>query len=53
MNDGNITKVSATEARTSHGQTDWERLRREEAVRSEPLADSDHEGFDWLRAVTL
>jgi hypothetical protein len=53
MNDGNITRISMAKAKAMTGETDWDRLRREEAAGAEPLMDSDDERFDWLGAVTL
>jgi uncharacterized protein (DUF4415 family) len=53
MSDAGITRLSAAEARDLTGQTDWNRLRQDEAAGVEPAEDVEDEAFDWLRAVTL
>ena len=56
MNKENITRVTLEGAirRRGEGQTDWERLRREEAAGLEPEQDPGEGEFDWSRAqVTM
>ena len=52
MNDETITRMSLEEAirRKGEGQTDWERLRREQAAGLEPAMDPDEGEFDWSQA---
>ena len=52
MNDETITRMSLEEAirRKGEGQTDWERLRREQEVGLEPEVDPDEGEFDWSQA---
>lgn len=40
------------EAQATTGETDWDRLRREEAEGIEPTKDDDEGDFDWSRART-
>ena len=49
MNDETITRMSLEEAirRKGKGQTDWERLRREQEAGLEPGVDLDEGEFDW------
>jgi len=56
MNKVNLTRITLNDARRKRheGQTDWERLHREEAEGIEPERDSDEGTFDWSRVqVTL
>ena len=52
MKDETITRMSLEEAirRKGEGQTDWERLRREQEAGLEPEADPDEGEFDWSQA---
>ncbi len=52
MKEQNITRMSLEEAtrRKGKGQTDWERLRREQEAGLEPEVDPDEGEFDWSRA---
>ena len=52
MNDKTITRMSLDEAirRKGEGQTDWERLRREQEASLEPEVDPDEGEFDWSQA---
>ena len=52
MNDETITRMSLDEAirRKGKGQTDWERLRREQEVGLEPEVDPDEGEFDLSQA---
>ena len=52
MSSVNITRVSLEETirRKGEGQTDWERLRREQEAGLEPEADPDEGEFDWSQA---
>ena len=52
MKDGTITRMSLAEAirRKGKGQTDWERLRREQEAGLEPEVDPDEGEFDWSQA---
>ena len=34
------------------GETDWERLRRDDAEGIEPVPDADEGEFDWSKAQT-
>ena len=47
-----ITRMSLEEAvrRKGKGQTDWERLRREQEAGLEPEVDPDEGEFDWSQA---
>lgn len=42
--------VGETTRLKGEDKTDWERLRREEAARLEPVCDDDEGEFDWSRA---
>lgn len=52
MNEDTMTRMSLAEAirRKGEGQTNWERLRREQAAGLEPEADADEGEFDWSQA---
>ena len=52
MKDETITRMSLEEAirRKGKGQTDWERLRREQEAGVEPEVDPDEGEFDWSQA---
>lgn len=50
MNATSITRVTADEARRIKDQTDWDRLRREQAAGVEPEPDEDEFDLDWSRA---
>ena len=52
MNDETITRMSLDEAihRKGKGQTDWERLRREQEAGLEQEVDPDEGEFDWSQA---
>ena len=52
MNEETITRMSLEEAvrRRGKGQTDWERLRREQEAGLEPDVDPDEGEFDWSQA---
>ncbi|MCY4515405.1 MAG: BrnA antitoxin family protein [Candidatus Tectomicrobia bacterium] len=52
MKDESIKRMSLEEAtrRKGKGQTDWERLRREQEAGLEPEIDPDEGEFDWSRA---
>ena len=52
MKDETITRMSLEEAirRKGKGQTDWERLRREQEAGLEPEVDADEGEFDWSQA---
>ena len=52
MKDETITRMSLEEAihRKGEGQTDWERLRREQEAGLEPEVDADEGEFDWSQA---
>ena len=47
MSGERITRVTLEEARALKGETDWERLRREEALGIEPAYDPDIDDVDW------
>ena len=49
MNDETITHMSLAEAirHKGKGQTDWDRLRQEQAAGLEPESDTDEGEFDW------
>ena len=53
MSEKTITKVSLEQARQIKGQTDWERLKREQAAGIEPEPDEDDFDVDWSRAVLV
>jgi len=50
-----ITRMSLEEAvrRKGKGQTDWERLRREQEAGLEPEVDPDEGEFDWSQAKVV
>ena len=50
MSESTITRMSLEEIRKLKGQTDWERLRREEAAGIEPEPDEDEFEVDWSKA---
>lgn len=50
MNENTITRMSLEEARKLKGQTDWERLKRDEAAGIEPEPDEDEFEVDWSKA---
>ena len=48
-----ITRVTLEEARRMPDLTDWDRLRREEALGIEPPEDDPEDAFDWDNAVIV
>lgn len=52
MKEETVTRMSLEEAvrRKGKGQTDWERLRREQEAGLEPDSDPDEGEFDWSQA---
>lgn len=48
-----ITRRTIEEIRALRGETDWNRLRREEALAIEPPEDDPENAFDWTDAVTV
>ena len=50
MSESTITRMSLEEIRKLKGQTDWERLRREEAAGIEPEPDEQEFEVDWSKA---
>lgn len=50
MSESTITRMSLEEIRKLKGQTDWERLKREEAAGIEPEPDEDEFEVDWSKA---
>ncbi|WFE74038.1 BrnA antitoxin family protein [Roseinatronobacter sp. S2] len=50
MSETSITRISLKEARQRKGGTDWERLRREDALGLEPETNDDEFELDWTRA---
>ncbi len=54
MNEHNTTHTTLHEALLTRGETDWERLRKEQAAGVEPECDPDEGEFDQsrTRAVT-
>lgn len=48
-----ITRVTLEEARRLPDLTDWDRLRREEALGIEPPEDDPEDAFDWTNAVVV
>ncbi|MDE0207200.1 MAG: BrnA antitoxin family protein [Candidatus Tectomicrobia bacterium] len=52
MKEETITRMSLEEAvrRKGKGQTDWERLRREQEAGLEPEVDPEEDEFDWSQA---
>jgi uncharacterized protein (DUF4415 family) len=50
MSESIITRLTLDEIRKLKGQTDWERLKREEAAGIEPEPDEDDFDVDWSRA---
>ena len=55
MSDERIFRGTAEEIRKLKGETDWARLRAEEAAGIEPELDEDEAGMepDWARAVRV
>ena len=55
VSDETITRMSLAEAnrRKGKGQTDWERLRREQEAGLEPEVDPDEGEFDWSQAKVV
>lgn len=47
MSGGRIVRYSIEELRDMKGQTDWARLRAEEAAGIEPELDEEEVGIDW------
>ena len=50
MSDSNIKTYTLDEIRQMKGRTDWEALRRAEALGLEPEPDEDEFEVDWARA---
>jgi uncharacterized protein (DUF4415 family) len=50
MNNSTITRMSLEDIRKLKGETDWGRLRREQAAGVEPEPDADEFELDWSRA---
>lgn len=50
MNETTITRMSLEEIRKRKGETDWERLKRDEAAGIEPEPDQDEFEIDWSKA---
>lgn len=48
-----ITRLTIEEIRALRGETDWDRLRREEALGIEPPEDDPEDAFDWTDAVIV
>lgn len=53
MNETSITRITLDEARKLKGKTDWDRLRRDEALGIEPERDEDEPEWDWTRATLV
>ncbi len=53
MNDGHLTRMTLAEALALEGETDWERLAREDAAGIEPAPDDPEDEFDWTHAVIV
>ena len=53
MNERNTTHTTLHEALLTRGETDWERLRQEQAAGVEPEADPDEGEFDDTRARSV
>ena len=49
MSENSITRISLSDVRNRKGRTDWERLRREEALGLEPEEDAEFD-IDWSSA---
>lgn len=50
MNESDTKRYSLEQIRRMKGQTDWERLRREEAAGLEPAEDENDFDVDWSKA---
>lgn len=50
MSETTITRMSLDEIRKFKGETDWKRLKRDEAAGIEPESDEDEFEVDWSRA---
>lgn len=50
MSETIITRMSLDDIRKLKGETDWERLKRDEAAGIEPEPDEDEFEVDWSRA---
>ena len=50
MNETSIKRYSLEEVRQLKGRTDWEALRRADALGLEPEQDEDEFELDWTRA---
>lgn len=53
MKGEHITRVTIEEARALPDLTDWDRLRREQALGIEPPEDDPEDAFDWTDAVIV
>ncbi|MCK0151222.1 BrnA antitoxin family protein [Marivita sp. S6314] len=55
MKENNITRITLEDARKMKGQTDWDRLRREDEQGIEPAYDPEFDDveWDWDSAVTF
>jgi len=50
MSETDIRRYTLDQIRKMKGQTDWERLRHEEAAGVEPAQDDDDFDVDWSKA---
>ena len=53
MSEDNIIRYTLEQTRAMKGQTDWDRLRRDEAAGVEPEPDEDEFDLDWSQAVLV
>ncbi len=50
MRQNTITRMSIEEIRRLKGETDWERLKREDEAGVDPEPDPDEFALDWSKA---